>query len=80
MLLAQCDLDQGSSGVVLFDQFIAGGGKDGRLYLMRTDPMPGNTPGIFPPPANACLPQQPDGCTDPSGLIEKWQASVGHIH
>jgi hypothetical protein len=80
MLLAQCDLDQGSAGVVLFDQFIIGGGKDGRLYLMRTDQMPGNKPGIFPPTANACTPGQPDACTDPSGLLQKWQASEGHIH
>ena len=80
MLLAQCDLDQGSAGVVLFDQFIVGGGKDGRLYLMRTDKMPGMKPGIFPPTANACTAGQPDDCTDPPDLIQKWQASVGHIH
>jgi hypothetical protein len=80
MLLAQCDLDQGSAGVVLFDQFIVGGGKDGRLYLMRSDNMPGSKPGIFPPPANACLAQQPDDCTDPAGLIQKWPGAQGHIH
>jgi len=79
MLLKQCDLDQGSAGVVLFDQFIVGGGKDGRLYLMRTDKMPGYTPGPFPPTADACLPGQPD-CTDSPDLIQRWQASVGHIH
>jgi hypothetical protein len=79
MLLDRCDLDQGSSGVVLFDQFVIGGGKDGRLYLMRTEKMPGYQPGPFPPPADACMPAQPD-CSDSSDLIQKWQASSGHIH
>ena len=79
MLLDRCDLDQGSSGAVLFDEFVIGGGKDGRLYLMKADKMPGYTPGPFPPPADACLPAQPD-CTDSPDLVQKWQASGGHIH
>lgn len=79
MLLKQCDLDQGSSGPVLFDEFVVGGGKDGRLYLMRTDKMPGYQPGPFPPPAANCTPGEPD-CTDPPDLTQKWQASMGHIH
>ncbi|MGA8273177.1 MAG: hypothetical protein WB919_16565, partial [Candidatus Sulfotelmatobacter sp.] len=79
MLLDQCDLDQGSSGPVLFDQFVIGGGKDGRLYLMNTDKMPGYQPGPFPPPAAACMPGEPD-CADSPDLIQKWQASSGHIH
>jgi hypothetical protein len=79
MLLDSCDLDQGSSGVVLFDQFVIGGGKDGRIYLMRTDKMPGYQPGPFPPTAATCLPGEPD-CTDSPDLIQKWQASMGHIH
>jgi len=79
MLLNQCDLDQGSSGVVLFDQFVIGGGKDGRLYLMNTANMPGYQPGPFPPTASTCLPAEPD-CADAPALIQKWQASSGHIH
>ena len=79
MLLKQCDLDQGSAGVVLFDQYIVGGGKDGRLYLMRTDKMAGYQAGPFPPPAAACLSGQPD-CADSANLVQKWQASMGHIH
>lgn len=79
MLLDQCDLDQGSSGAVLFDQFVIGGGKDGKLFLMRTDKMPGYTPGPFPPPAAACSPGLPD-CTDSTDLVQKWQAASGHIH
>ncbi len=59
MLLKQCDLDQGSAGVVLFDQFVVGGGKDGRLYLMKRDQMPGYSAGPFPPPAAACLSGSP---------------------
>jgi hypothetical protein len=47
---------------------------------MNTNPMPDFTPGIFPPTANACLPQQPDDCTEAKGLIQKWQAAEGHIH
>ncbi|MGB8064460.1 MAG: hypothetical protein WCF26_21405 [Candidatus Sulfotelmatobacter sp.] len=79
MLLDQCDLDQGSSGAVLFDKFVIGGGKDGRLYLMNTANMPGYEPGPFPPTASTCLPAEPD-CTDSPALIQKWQASSGHIH
>jgi hypothetical protein len=79
MLLDQCDLDQGSAGAVLFDQFIIGGGKDGRLYLMNADKMAGYTPGPFPPPAAACMPGEHD-CTDSGDLVQKWQASGGHIH
>ena len=79
MLLDQCDLDQGSSGPVLFDQFVIGGGKDGRLYLMNPANMPGYQPGPFPPASSTCLPAEPD-CTDAPALIQKWQASSGHIH
>jgi hypothetical protein len=79
MLLDQCDLDQGSSGAVLFGPFVLGGGKDGRLYLMRTDKMPGYQPGPFPPSAAFCLPGEPD-CSDSAELVQKWQASIGHIH
>jgi hypothetical protein len=79
MLLRQCDLDQGSSGPVLFDRFVVAGGKDGSLYLMGVDSMPGYQPGPFPPPAAACMPGAPN-CTDAPNLIQKWQASMGHIH
>ena len=79
MLLKQCDLDQGSAGAVLFDGFIVGGGKDGKLYLMRTDKMGGYKPGPFPPPAASCLPGEP-ACSDSPDLVQKWQASGGHIH
>lgn len=79
MLLKQCDLDQGSSGPVLFDRFVVAGGKDGKLYLMLTGKMPGYQPGPFPPVAAACTPGEPD-CTDSPDLIQKWQASTGHIH
>src|SRR5262249_55469100 len=61
------------------DQFVVGGGKDGKLFLMRTDKMPGYTPGPFAPSANACMPGQPT-CTDSPDLIQKWQASEGHVH
>ena len=79
MLLKQCDLDQGSAGAVLFDQFVVGGGKDGKLYLMRTDKMAGYKPGPFPPTAASCLPGEPP-CADSADLVQKWQASGGHIH
>jgi hypothetical protein len=79
MLLKQCDLDQGSAGVVLFDRYVVGGGKNGTLYLMATDKMPGYQPGPFPPTANTCMPNQQQ-CSDSPDLLQKWQASLGHIH
>jgi hypothetical protein len=79
MLLKQCDLDQGSAGAVLFDQFVVGGGKDGKLFLMRTGQMPGYKPGPFPPTAASCMPGLP-ACSDSADLVQKWQASGGHIH
>jgi hypothetical protein len=79
MLLKQCDLDQGSAGAMLFDQFVVGGGKDGKLYLMRRDKMAGYKPGPFPPPAASCEPGEPP-CADGPDLVQKWQASRGHIH
>ena len=79
MLLKQCDLDHGSSGPVLFDGFVVGGGKDGTLFLMHADKLAGYQPGPFPPPAASCLPGLPD-CTDTADLIQKWRAAVGHIH
>jgi hypothetical protein len=79
MLLTACDLDQGSSGPVLFDDFVVAGGKNGVLYLMRRDAMAGYAPGPFPPPAAACLPGQPD-CKDGPNLLQKWPVASGHIH
>jgi hypothetical protein len=37
---------------VLFDQFVVGGGKDGKLYLMRRDKLAGYKPaqGYSPAP------------------------------
>jgi hypothetical protein len=78
--LKHCDLDQGSSGVVLFDGYVVAGGKDGRLYLMRTDKMPGANPMRFSLSlASSCMSGQPE-CPDPPDLLQKWQASMGHIH
>ena len=79
MLLRQCDLDQGSSGALLFGRFVIGGGKDGKLFLMARDKLPGYTPGPFPPAAAMCGPGEPD-CTDGPDLVQKWQATTGHIH
>ena len=79
MLLQQCDLDHGSSGPVLFNNFIVGGGKNGKLYLMSTAKLAGYQAGPFPPSAAMCMPGEPD-CTDPSDLIQKWPAAIGHIH
>lgn len=79
MLLTQCDLDHGSSGPILFNGFVAGGGKNGWLYLMRADKLAQYRPGPFPPPAAACMPGIPD-CADGPNVVQKWQASHGHIH
>src|SRR5262249_17540033 len=53
-------------------------GKNGWLYLMQSDKLAQYTPGPFPPAAAACMPGLPD-CTDGPNLIQKWQASRGHI-
>lgn len=34
MFLNRCDLDQGSSGPLLFNEFVVGGGKNGELGLV----------------------------------------------
>jgi hypothetical protein len=79
MLLKQCDLDQGSSGPVLFNNLVIGGGKNGKLYVMSTNNLPGYAHGPYPPPAAVCQPELID-CAEPAGLIQSWPASVGHIH
>ncbi|HUK90638.1 MAG TPA: hypothetical protein VLZ81_09590, partial [Blastocatellia bacterium] len=82
MFLERCDYDHGSSSPVLFDNFVVGGGKNGKLYLMNTSNLPGYQPGPYPPTSLACIPGFPGlpDCTDASGLIQKWQAAKGHIH
>ena len=80
MMLQKCDLDQGSAGPVLFDGFLVSAGKSGELYLMRADKLGGYQPGPYPPPALMCEPGMLPGCTDSPKLLQRWQASMGHIH
>jgi hypothetical protein len=77
-ILNSCDLDQGSSGPLLFDGFVIGGGKNGELYFMRADKLGQYTPGPWPEPALNCnaVPQ----CQDGPLVLQKWQAAMGHIH
>jgi hypothetical protein len=80
MILQKCDLDQGSAGPLLFHEFVVGGGKNGELYLMRANKLGGFQPGPFPPPAANCEPGMLPACTDGPNLIQRWQATMGHIH
>jgi hypothetical protein len=79
--LDRCDLDQGSAGPVLFNGFIVGGGKHGMLYLMRADKLAKYTPGPWPPSALNCMaPESIPACQDSNDVIQKWQATTGHLH
>jgi len=78
LFLDRCDLDQGSSGPLLFNDFVVGGGKAGFLYLMHADKLA----KYYPAPAfrrkAACtaIPM----CQDGPLIVQKWKASKGHIH
>ncbi len=80
--LSKCDLDVGSSGPLLFDDMILGGGKTGELYLMKAGKLAHYQAGIAPPPAP---PLQPNcmaipPCKDGPLLTQRWKAANGHIH
>jgi hypothetical protein len=79
MLLQRCDLDQGSSGPILFHDLVAGGGKNGWIYVMRAAKLAKYMPGPYPPSALVCDPGVID-CTDSADLVQKWRATHGHIH
>jgi len=78
IFLDRCDLDQGSSGPLLFNEFVIGGGKNGELYFMRADKLGQYTPGPWPPSALSCgsVPE----CQDGPNVLQKWKATIGHIH
>lgn len=75
--LDRCDFDQGSSGPVLFHEFVVGGGKAGRLYLMRSDKLAKYHPTSLPKTAGCRLIPE---CKDGPLVIQKWKAATGHIH
>ena len=69
------DVDLGSaSPIFLPGKMIAGGGKEGIIYLMSRDQLGGFQPGA---PANP--PQQP-GCNESPHVLQRIFASEGHIH
>jgi hypothetical protein len=74
-----CDLDLGSSGPLLFDDMILGGGKTGELYLMKANHLAHFRAGIAPPPQNPNCVALP-ACTDGPALTQRWKAAKGHIH
>jgi hypothetical protein len=78
LYLDECDLDLGSSGPLLFNDLVVGGGKSGMLYLMRADNLAKYSPGPKLPKRFSCksIPR----CQDGPQLIQKWRASKGHIH
>jgi hypothetical protein len=78
-LRTSCDLDLGSSGPLLFDDMILGGGKTGELYLMKAAKLAHFQAGIHPPPAGPNCMAIP-ACTDGPLLTQRWKAANGHIH
>ena len=78
LFLDRCDLDQGSSGPLLFNGFVVGGGKAGVLYLMHADKLAKYYPARALPKNGACnsIPM----CQDGPLMVQKWKAAKGHIH
>jgi hypothetical protein len=76
--LDRCDLDHGSSGPLLFHDFVVGGGKAGMLYLMRADELAKYSPPPALPRSGVCslIPN----CQDGPLIVQKWKAAKGHIH
>jgi hypothetical protein len=69
------DVDLGSAApLFLPGNLIAGGGKEGIIYLMSRDKLGGFQPGA---PANP--PQQP-GCNEGPLVLQRVSATEGHIH
>ena len=73
-----CDLDLGSAGPVLFDDFVVVGGKSGELYLMRPEHLARNQSGPIPPPNTTCM--TIPACQDGPLVLQKWKTADGHIH
>jgi len=76
---APCDLDLGSSGPLLFDDMILGGGKTGELYLMKANKLAHYRAGIAAPPNNPNCMAIP-ACKDGPLLTQRWKVANGHIH
>jgi hypothetical protein len=86
VMLRRCDADQGSAGPLLFKDMVIGGGKNGELYLMHANKLAGYTPGpssslnnACPVPV-ACHPGSIPDCPDGQDVVQKWPATLGHIH
>lgn len=68
------DLDFGSaSPLFLPGNLIAGGGKQGLIYLMSRDKLGGFQPGGSTPPHRP-------GCNDTPLVLQRFSATDGHIH
>ncbi len=76
--LDRCDLDHGSSGPLLFKDFVVGGSKAGMLYLMRADSLAKYYPVRGLPKTGVC--SSIPTCKDGPLIIQKWKAAKGHIH
>lgn len=76
--LDRCDLDHGSSGPLLFNEFVVDGSKAGMLYLMRADKLAKYRPAPSLPETGVCssIPK----CQDGPLIVQKWKAAKGHIH
>ena len=80
MLLSQCDLDQGSSGVVLFDQFCCWGRQGRQTISHARKPDAGEHTWHLCPHCQYVRSWATRRLQRSFGLIEKWRASEGHIH
>ncbi len=76
--LDRCDLDHGSSGPLLFHDFVVSGSKAGMLYLMRADQLAKYYPAPTLSKTSACssIPK----CQDGPLMVQEWKAAKGHIH
>jgi len=77
-LLKKCDLDQGSTGAVLFGDSVLGAGKDGKLFLMHTNQMPGYRADAAISQSGGCGSGRSD-CEEPAALTQKWQVTKEKI-
>ena len=76
--LDRCDYDHGSSGPLLFNDFVVSGSKTGMIYLMRADALAKYHPSSALPKTSGCklVPK----CEDGPLIVQKWRAAKGHIH
>jgi hypothetical protein len=76
--LDRCDLDYGSSGPLLFNDFVVSGSKAGMLYLMGADKLAKYHPAPVLSKDGVC--SSTPKCQDGPLVTQKWKGANGHIH